>query len=104
MGVLAGLEQHRGEIERLCVAYGVRRLAVFGSAATGEFNPERSDVDLLVEFHDNREVKMFKTFFALQNELEELLDRPVDLVMRSAVRNPYVMKDIEATRQDLYAA
>ena len=48
MLVLSGEELDA--IASLCRAYGVKRLHVFGSAATGSFEPGRSDVDLLVDF------------------------------------------------------
>jgi predicted nucleotidyltransferase len=42
------IEQHRREIESLCARHGVRRLELFGSAARGQFDPAKSDVDFLV--------------------------------------------------------
>ena len=39
------------ELEQLCRAYHVRRLDLFGSAAAGRFQSERSDLDFLVDFH-----------------------------------------------------
>ena len=53
--MLSLIAEHRAEIAALCRRFGVRRLAVFGSAARGaDFDPARSDVDFLVEFaaHD----------------------------------------------------
>lgn len=51
----------REEIARLCRAFGVKRLAVFGSATTDRFDPDRSDVDFLVEFRDDARAS-FKTY------------------------------------------
>lgn len=56
---------------------GVRRIGLFGSVARGEIRPE-SDVDLLVEFDPGE--KTYDRFLTLASYLEELLDRPVDLV------------------------
>lgn len=91
------------EIERICRRFGVTRLAVFGSAATEDFDPERSDLDVLVEFSDGTD-DLFDAYFGLREELEDIAGRPVDLVMASAVKNPYVLRSIAETRQDLYAA
>ena len=44
------VEQHLEAIRALCREYGVARLEVFGSAATEEFDPDRSDVDFIVEY------------------------------------------------------
>jgi predicted nucleotidyltransferase len=45
------IEQNRLALQRLCAEYRVARLEVFGSAVTGEFDPARSDLDLLVGSH-----------------------------------------------------
>ena len=41
---------HREELPALCRRFHVRRLDLFGSAARGDFDPESSDIDFLVEF------------------------------------------------------
>jgi len=91
------------EVEGLCRRFGVARLAVFGSAATEAFDPERSDLDVLVEFTQDVE-GLFDAYFGLREALEDLAGRPVDLVMASAVKNPFVARSIAETRRDLYAA
>jgi predicted nucleotidyltransferase len=55
--------------------FGVRSLVLFGSAARAEATTE-SDIDLLVEF--DHQVGLFE-LFALQDELESILGRDVDL-------------------------
>ena len=82
----------------------MRRLDLFGSAATATFDPARSDVDLLVEFEPGDPPQTLDDYFGLKESLEALLGRPVDLVMPGAVRNPYVRADIERSRRPLYAA
>lgn len=62
--------------------FAVRSLSVFGSAARGELGPE-SDVDILVEFQG---ASTFDRYMGLKFYLEELLDRPVDLVTPNALR------------------
>ena len=65
------IEEHRPEIVALCRRFGVRRLAVFGSAARGtDFDPARSDVDLLVEFEASAG-KDLGSYFDLKGALEE---------------------------------
>jgi len=97
-------EANRSEIEALCRTFHVRRLEVFGSVVRDDFDPDRSDVDFLVEFSDDPDVDLFGAYMGLREALAELLDHPVDLVMLSGVRNPYVRADIEAHRQVFYAA
>ncbi len=98
------LEQHRSQIEALCREHHVVRLDVFGSAATGAFDAERSDVDLLVEFADPMPTRRFRAYFALKGALEDLFGRPVDLIEPGGIRNKYYRRGIEETRERLYAA
>jgi len=98
------VQEKLGEIARLCTCYRVARLELFGSSAGETFDPRRSDVDLLVEFLPLEPGEYADTYFGLLEALEALLGRPVDLVMLSAVRNPYFLKAIERTRTVLYAA
>ena len=98
------LEPYRQQIDALCRRFHVRRLEVFGSALRDDFNPARSDVDFLVEFDTSPDVNAFEAYFDLRQQLGELLSRPVDLVMLSAIRNPYVRARIEAHRELVYAA
>lgn len=89
-------------IADLCRTRGVRRLEVFGSAARGiDFDPGRSDVDLLVDFAS---APTLAEFFEFQEKLRGILGRPVDLVMSSAVRNPFIAAEIARSKEVLYAA
>lgn len=99
----AGLDLDRHAIAAVCERFGVRRLSVFGSAVTGDFAPERSDVDFLVEFDPDLDER-FDAYFGLKEELEGLLGRPVDLVMPKALDNPFFAASVERSRQELYAA
>lgn len=99
----AGLDLDKHVIAAVCERFGVRRLSVFGSAVTGDFSPERSDVDFLVEFDTDLKSR-FDAYFGLKEELERILGRPVDLVMPKALENPYFAASVERSRQELYAA
>jgi predicted nucleotidyltransferase len=82
----------------------VAALDVFGSAATGEFDEQCSDVDLLVEFDSSVKTNRFDNFFALHDALQRLLERPVDLVEPGGLRNPYFIASVQKTRKRFYAA
>jgi uncharacterized protein len=89
----------------LCRRYGVRRLELFGSAATPAFDPKSSDLDFLVEFLPEQDLgPWLRHYFAFRAELEELFERRVDLVMAEAVKDPYFRRELEHTRTLLYAA
>ena len=98
------IEEHRKELERLCARNRVRRLEVFGSAATGRFDPASSDLDFLVELEPGSPAEMADRYLGLLTDLENLFRRPVDLLMPAAVQNPYFLKQIESSRTLLYAA
>ena len=98
------IDDHRAALEMLCRRYPVRSLFLFGSATRDDFDPRRSDVDLLVEFEALPPGGYADAYFGLREALADLFGRDVDLVALSAVRNPYIKADIERTRTLLYAA
>lgn len=98
------IDQHRPQIEALCRKHHVVRLDVFGSAASGAFDHDRSDVDLLVEFADPMPGHRFRAYFMFKAELEALFGRAVDLIEPGGIRNEYYRRGIEQTRERLYAA
>jgi predicted nucleotidyltransferase len=101
----ADVEKHRDQLIALCKQYDVARLEVFGSAARGgDFDPDQSDIDFLVEFQPDSDIPGFKRFFGLSNALTKLLHRRVDLVEVSAVRNPYIRARIQRSRELVYRA
>ena len=88
----------------LCRKHGVRRLDLFGSAATGPYDTDDSDLDFLVEFDPISPGSYADAYFGLLEGLEELFGRSVDLVVDTAIRNPYFRRAVEQTRSPLYAA
>jgi len=98
------IKENINEIIRICAHRKVRRLAVFGSATGKRFNPERSDLDLIVEFKKMKPSEHAEQYFGLAEDLERLLDRPVDLVEPGPIRNPYFRKSVEETQVEIYAA
>jgi hypothetical protein len=90
----------------LCRRFGVRRLDLFGSAATGgPFDPGRSDLDLLAAFDDRLPPGAYaEAYFGLRAALEDLFGRPVDLLTEPALENPYLRRRIEAERRPLFSA
>ena len=98
------LEGHRPELVELCKKYRVRRLDVFGSAARVDFNEHSSDVDLLVEFDGMPHADRADAYLGFLMAVEALLRRRVDLVELAAVRNPYLRRGIEESRELVYAA
>ena len=102
--MISEIAMHREELRVLCRRFHVRRLDLFGSAAHGDFDPEHSDFDFIVEFDRSAPQNPFDSYFGLKEGLEALLGRKVDLVELSAVRNPYLKASIEQSRENVYAA
>lgn len=101
----AVVAEHLEEIRALCREYGVLRLEVFGSALTSRFDPETSDIDLLVEYPPDYDFGLWLgRYLDLNERLSEVLGRPVDLVMVGAVRKPRFIQAILDNRRLLYAA
>ncbi|MDX1983630.1 MAG: nucleotidyltransferase domain-containing protein [Bryobacteraceae bacterium] len=97
-------ERKRLAIEDVCSRFGVARLDVFGSALREDFRPQTSDLDLLVEFKPMEPYARVEAYFRMRDELRALLERDIDLVMVDAVKNRYISREIERTKQLLYAA
>lgn len=96
--------RHAAELTALCRRYGVRRLELFGSVAAGRDDSSRSDVDFLVEFETLPDGTYADTYFGLLESLEALLQRPVDLVVATAITNPYFRQSVDETKTLVYAA
>jgi predicted nucleotidyltransferase len=89
-------------VQRFCHKHHLRELSVFGSVLRDDFMPS-SDIDILIEFEPGQSMTI-ERFLSLKDELEALLGRPVDLVEKPLVRNPYRRREILRTREVLYAA
>ena len=98
------LETKRKQISEACLRHGVARLHVFGSALNADFRPDQSDLDLLVEFLPMDPYARVDAYFGILEDLRALLNMKVDLVMVGAIKNPYIAREIERTKEVLYAA
>jgi len=81
----------------ICRANDIALLRIFGSASRGEEN-EQSDVDLLVRF---RSRKTFLDLVRIEDELEQLFGRKVDLVTEGAL-SVFLREEILNEAQVLY--
>lgn len=90
-GTLSLLEEHEEQIR----GFGVRRLGLFGSFSRGE-QDATSDIDFVVEFRGRE--KTFDNFYRLAVFLEEVLQRPVELVTPESLSpyiGPHILGDVE---------
>jgi uncharacterized protein len=85
-----------------CRKWRIRELSIFGSALRDDFGPE-SDLDFLVSFEPEARLDLFDVI-EMREELAQTFGRPVDLVEKEALRNPWRRYEILRTREVLYAA
>jgi|SRR5215210_1081232 len=99
------VEDRRAEVADLCERYGVKRLDLFGSAAGDGFDSEASDLDFVVSFEWRDPPGLFDRYFGLEEDLEALFGRRVDLVTEGALlKDPDFAECISGARVPLYAA
>jgi len=101
-GLAEIVERNLPALAELCRRFGVRRLDIFGSAATGHFDPARSDLDFLVEFETPPAGGFRGPYFGLLEALETLFGRKVDLLTIPGLKNPYLRRQILSERRMLF--
>jgi predicted nucleotidyltransferase len=89
------------KISELCRKYNVNQLYLFGSYSTGNFTPQ-SDIDFLVRFDEVDLYNYFDNYLELKQNLEQLLNVPVDLVEEQTVKNPFLLHSINQSKQLIY--
>ena len=98
------IADHTEAIADLCRKHQVQRLDLFGSAASGDFDPESSDLDFLVTFLPEAKATYVGVYHRLYTDLCELFDQPVDLVIQTDFRNPYFREALEESRTPVYVS
>jgi uncharacterized protein len=96
------LIDHQQEIVALCRAYGIERLEVFGSAADGRFDAQRSDFDFIVRLAQQPQESLASRYLGFIDALEALLGRHVDVLADGPIANPYLRHAVDASRRVLH--
>lgn len=99
--MIALVTDKKDEIAGLCRSFGVYRLDLFGSAATGEFKEETSDLDFIVNFWD-RSPGYATRYLSFADALEALFGREVDLVTEASIQNPYLRQMVDSQRENVF--
>lgn len=97
------LEAYRDEIRSLCATHNVKTLYSFGSINTLKFTSE-SDIDLMVDFSTSDPFEYADSYFDLKFELENMFDRPIDLLESKAIKNPFLQQSINRSKVLLYGS
>lgn len=104
--MIAGIiEEKKEQIAALCRTHRVRSLWVFGSAASGAWNPVTSDIDFLVDLGEYSS-DYASRFFSLRRDLAKLLDREIDLLSAGGRdEGPgWFQEEVDATKVSIYDA
>ena len=97
-----GIQVPDERLEELCRRYRIEELSLFGSILRDDFSPE-SDVDVLVVFASDAPWSLWD-LLDIRQQFQELFGRPVDLVEKDALRNPFRRKEILENHKVVYAA
>ena len=97
---MLNIEPYNDAIVALCKSLSVKRLYLVGSAVRPDFDKEKSDIDVMVEFEGQE--KLFYRYFDLKEGLEKLLGRNVDIIQSKAVKNPYIQRNLERDKVAIY--
>ncbi len=92
----------RERIAEFCRRWKIAEFSLFGSVLRDDFRAD-SDVDVLVVFSPSAR-RNLDDFEEMEEELEALFGRRVDIVQKNLVRNPFRRYHILTNRQILYAA
>lgn len=95
------IDLYRSRLIALCELYKVQQFYLFGSILSTEFN-ESSDVDVLVQFGNIELMEYFDNYMDFKEKLEELFQKPVDLVENQAIRNPIFRKVVDREKLLVY--
>lgn len=96
------ISQKYDDLVELCRQSRVDHLDLFGSAATGDFDPSSSDLDFVIEFEDRAAPGLLNRYLDFAAALERLFGRHVDLLTPRSIRNPYFRQTLDSTRETLY--
>lgn len=96
----ANLDIPTATLETFCHKWRVRELSLFGSVLRDDFGPN-SDVDVLVSFADDAPWSLWD-LAVMGDELAAIVGRPVDLIEKEGLRNPFRRRTILETRRVIY--
>ncbi len=98
---MKAIRDHIQQIKNLCDEHSVRSLFAFGSVTTDRFKSD-SDVDLVVDIASEDSIEYTDHYFALKFQLEQILQREIDLLEQKAIRNPFLRQEIDQTKILIY--
>jgi len=95
------IDDNKQKLDTLCVQHHVKQMHLFGSILTESFN-DKSDIDILVQFSEMDLKNYFDNYMDFKESLEQLFNRPVDLVENQAIKNPIFRKAVDREKKLIY--
>jgi predicted nucleotidyltransferase len=89
------------KLTELCDNHKVKELYLFGSVITDRFD-DSSDIDMLIQFNQVDLLDYFDNYMDLKEKLEELFNRPIDLVENQAIKNPIFRQIVDRDKKLVY--
>ncbi len=96
------LKDNYSEFVELCRNHRVDKLYAFGSSITDHFNPDSSDIDLVVAIDIENPADRGEALLSLWDKLEALFSRKIDLLTEDSIHNPYLKANINRTKRLIY--
>ncbi|MCL1932618.1 MAG: nucleotidyltransferase domain-containing protein [Candidatus Azobacteroides sp.] len=97
------IDSYRDILTQLCLQNKVKSLYAFGSVLTSRFNND-SDIDMIVDIDSANPIEYADCYFNLKFALQDLFNRPIDLFENKTIRNDYLRREIDNSKQLIYAS
>ena len=102
MDLMTLIKERYTDFADLCRSHKVDKIYAFGSSITDHFDPNRSDIDIVVTIDIDDPADRGEALLSLWDKLEALFDRKVDLLTEDSIRNPYLKANINRTKKLIY--
>ena len=102
MNIQSLIKDHHADFINICRKHRVNKIYAFGSSVTSSFDPQISDIDIIVDLDIKDPIEYGETLLALWDNLELFFKRKVDLLTDDSIHNPYLRKSIESTKKLVY--
>lgn len=96
------IKERYTDFVELCRSHRVDKIYAFGSSITDHFDPEKSDIDIVVKVDIDDPIDRGEALLSLWDKLENLFKRKVDLLTEDSIRNPYLKANINRTKKLIY--
>ena len=96
------IELNLNKLIEICKLYGVKRIYAFGSVVSKHFDPEKSDLDFVIEMEEMPPLVRGEKLITLWEALEDLFMKKVDLITDLPIKNPYLSASVNRTKRLIY--